>query len=114
MPITWQTQSLSGNVKITLSRDGGKTFETIADSTPNDGSYNWTVSGNYSVNCVLKIKPLNDVTKAASQGLFVIESSSYSPVTLTDVVIGLQILASIDASPAGSNADADKNGITEL
>jgi len=33
---------------------------------------------------------------------------------LKDVMIGLQILAGIDISPAGTNADADKNGITEL
>ncbi|MGE0085738.1 MAG: C1 family peptidase [Desulfococcaceae bacterium] len=33
---------------------------------------------------------------------------------LKDVMIGLQILAGIDINPAGSNADADKNGKTEL
>ncbi len=99
MPITWQTQSISGNVKITLSRDGGKTFETIADSTPNDGSYNWTVSGNYSVNCVLKIEPLNDVAKGTSQGLFVIVSpltvttNSVSSITQTTVASGGNVIS---------------------
>lgn len=33
---------------------------------------------------------------------------------LKDVVIGLQILAGMDTNPAGTNADADNDGITEM
>jgi len=45
MPIKWETQDISGNVSISLSRDGGKTYETISASTENDGAYDWTVTG---------------------------------------------------------------------
>jgi hypothetical protein len=40
--IIWDTANISGNVKITLSRQGGKTgtFETIIESTENKGTYN--------------------------------------------------------------------------
>jgi len=50
------------------------------------------------------------------QGTDPLDAQSYpaSPATLMDVMIGLQILAGIDTNPAGSNADADKNGKTEL
>jgi hypothetical protein len=68
--ITWEPQGIAGNVSITLSRDGGKTFpETLSSSTPNDGSFQWAVSGLSSVNCVLKIIPIGDPGMATSQGL---------------------------------------------
>ena len=74
MPIVWDTKTISGNVKISISREGGKegTFQTIAASTENDGHYNWISTGPGSVNCVLKIKPLGDPAKGTIQGLFCI------------------------------------------
>ena len=75
MNISWDTQSIPGNVKISLSRRGGKanTFETITDSTPNDGAYTWTVTGSdSSYNCILKIEPISDASKGTTQGLFTI------------------------------------------
>ena len=85
MSISWETQSISGNVKISFSRQGGKdgTFETIAESTENDGSYDWTVTGTASVNCVLKIEPLDDTSKGTTQGLFTIYEPSGPPTVTT-------------------------------
>jgi hypothetical protein len=70
--ISWNTQSIAGDVKISISRDGGKTFTTITDNTPNNGEYTWAVSGSESVNCMIKIEPLNDITKVSYQGMFTI------------------------------------------
>lgn len=75
MPIIWETRSLGGNVSISLSRDGGGTFETIIDSTPNDGSFACMVTGPDSVNCALKITPLEDVSKENIQLLFSIQDT---------------------------------------
>ncbi len=75
MPISWDTAGISGNVSIKLSRQGGRggTFDTIiTDSTPNDGSFDWTVTGQASVNCALRITPLSDPDKSTTQSLFVI------------------------------------------
>ena len=74
MSITWETQGIAENVKISISREGGKagTFETIIESTENDGGYEWTVTGTESVNCMLKIEPINDPSKGTTQGLFTI------------------------------------------
>ena len=72
MEILWQPQKITDNVAITLSRDGGKTWETIIASTPNDGSHPWIVSSPQSVNCMLKIEPVNDRTKGTVQGLFTV------------------------------------------
>ena len=81
--ITWDTAGIAGDVKISLSRQGGKTgtFETIIASTENDGAYNWTVTGPNSVNCVLKIEPVSDLSKGTSQGLFSI-TGTYRKVGL--------------------------------
>ena len=81
LSICWNTRELGGNVKISISRDGGKTgtFETVVDSTENDGAYDWTVTGDSSVNCVLKIEPVSEPSKGTTQGLFSIVSSA-SPV----------------------------------
>ena len=70
--ITWDTQNISGNVRLSISRNGGKdgSFETIIESTENDGEYQWTVTGEESFNCVLKIIPLSNLEKGTSQGLF--------------------------------------------
>ena len=72
MPIVWDSQGIEGNVKISISRQGGKgeTFEIISESTANDGSYNWNVTGTASVNCILKIEPLTDTSKLTTQGFF--------------------------------------------
>jgi hypothetical protein len=76
MPIRWNTADLGTNVKISLSRQGGKigTFETIMASTPNDGQHDWTVAGFGSVNCVIKIEQADNAANWATEGLFVIKS----------------------------------------
>lgn len=77
MPIIWDTQNIPGNVMISLSRQGGKigTFETIVQSTENDGRYEWTVTGPGSNSCVLKILPL------ASASAYIVQE----PFTISDI-----------------------------
>ena len=87
MAITWETQSIPGNVEMSISRQGGKdgTFETIAESTENDGTYNWTITGSVSCNCVLKVEPLDDTSKSTTQGLFTISSTVLPAATISGV-----------------------------
>jgi len=73
MPIAWLTQDVSGDAGISISRDGGKTFEDIAEGTENDGIHEWTVTGPASVNCMLRIEPVDDPSKGTVQGLFAIQ-----------------------------------------
>ena len=53
--IQWNSYNLGGGIKIELSRDGGNTFELLADNQPNVGFYNWTVSGPATFEAVIKI-----------------------------------------------------------
>jgi hypothetical protein len=75
MPVRWNTVGLGTNVKISLSRQGGLsgTFETIIETTSNDGQYDWTITGAESVNCVIKIEQLDSPYNWATEGLFVIK-----------------------------------------
>jgi hypothetical protein len=71
--ITWEPRGTSGEVKISLSRKGGRnnTYDTDIALTENDGSFNWDITGIVpSVNCVLRIEPQNDLLKGTTQGLF--------------------------------------------
>ncbi|ETR68537.1 MAG: hypothetical protein OMM_10421, partial [Candidatus Magnetoglobus multicellularis str. Araruama] len=72
MAIKWDTQNISGNVIISISREGGKTdtYITIASNTPNDGEFEWTVTQPPSFNCMLKIEPESETSKGTTQGLF--------------------------------------------
>ncbi|MDA3897281.1 MAG: putative Ig domain-containing protein [Desulfobacteraceae bacterium] len=72
--IIWDTQSINGDVKISLSTQGGKagTFEVIEENTANAGSYEWSIPNIKSFNCVLKITPLSQPDKSTTQGLFTI------------------------------------------
>ena len=74
--VTWDPVGIAGNVKISLSRQGGNpgTFsEVIVESTPNSGTFDWTVTGPESFyNCALRIEPISDLAKGATQSLFTI------------------------------------------
>lgn len=77
MPIRWITCGLGTNVKISLSRQGGLpgTFETIIASTPNDDQYDWTITGEESANCVIKIEQVDNAANSTSEGPFVIKEA---------------------------------------
>jgi hypothetical protein len=103
MPITWETQGIAGNVSISISRQGGKsgTFDTIIESTENDGTFGWEVFGTKSVNCVIQITPINDTTKGTTQGLFTI---SGSPTAVTGSA------TSLTSDSATLNGTVNPNG----
>ncbi len=83
MPIIWTLGATKATVpvKISVSDDGGKTFDkTLVESTPNDGSYIWWKVGtadngtamglSESENYVLKVEPTDGTAGANVQGLF--------------------------------------------
>ncbi|MCP4353986.1 MAG: DUF1566 domain-containing protein [Desulfobacterales bacterium] len=74
MFIIWQPHDIPGEVRISISREGGKdgTYEPIVEQTENDGIYEWKVSESSSTNCMLKIEPLSDPSKETVQGPFTI------------------------------------------
>ncbi|MGA1842803.1 MAG: DUF1566 domain-containing protein [bacterium] len=74
--IKWNEAGIPGNVKISCSSDGGRTYDEIVATTENDGIYDWTVNATESVNCMLKIDPLEagHEHKGTTLGLFAVIS----------------------------------------
>ncbi len=67
--ITWSKAGVPGNVKIDLSRDGGSTFETILENTPNDGTQTWKVTGPAAARARIRVSAvdadwINDLSDA--------------------------------------------------
>lgn len=105
MPIIWTTPTtIKTNVKISVSSDGGMTYDTIVDSTPNDGSYVWwnigeTVEGEDSTleasdTYMIKIEPVDGSAGQTVQGMFsVTEDLGFgAKIELSDIIKGLQVL----------------------
>ena len=74
--ITWYGLMLD-DVKIEVSRDSGNTWESITASTPNDGSYLWTVNLPQTTTGLVRISSLDGQFSDLSDGVFNI----YQPVT---------------------------------
>jgi hypothetical protein len=63
--------SLPGeNVQVELSRDAGATFETLFNNIPNDGTQFWTVTGPASLECLIRVRSLEEPTVAATSATF--------------------------------------------
>ncbi|ETR68558.1 MAG: hypothetical protein OMM_04498 [Candidatus Magnetoglobus multicellularis str. Araruama] len=107
MPIKWDTQNISGNVTISISREGGKTdtFIPIATNTPNDGEFEWTVAKPSSVNCMLKIEPVNEPDKGTSQGLFTILTSKSPAITFEQTDLTLNHMTQIMFTVSDPDSD---------
>ena len=82
--ITWTSTGTIANVNIEYTTDGGTNWTGVAVSTPNDGSYSWTIPDTPSGNCILCISdsanpPLADYSDTP----FTIAASSTPSLTLT-------------------------------
>jgi hypothetical protein len=53
--ITWATAASVGPVKIEYSTNNGSNWTTVIASTPNTGSYSWTVPNTPSASCFVRI-----------------------------------------------------------
>jgi hypothetical protein len=111
MSIEWETQNIPGNVKISLSTDGGRsgTYETIA-VTENDGAYDWQVTGDISVNCMLKIEPVDEPDKGTRQGLFTIHTYSNQKYQTVALFPANTILSDHSAFTLTANYSTSDNG----
>ena len=67
--ITWTTTGTIANVKIEYSTNNGTAWTTIIASTPNTGTYGWTVPNVPSASCLVRISDaaivgISDVSNA--------------------------------------------------
>lgn len=83
-PITWSSSGTVGALKILYTTNNGGDWRAIVSSTPNDGSYTWTVPNNPSTQCLVRISEAGDGSPADSgNGLFSILSGSSGIISLS-------------------------------
>lgn len=58
--ITWTDTGTVGNLHVEFSDDNGVGYSTVIASTPNDGSYDWTVPSSVSDLCLIKLTDVGD------------------------------------------------------
>ena len=69
--ITWTSSIASSTVKLDYSTDAGKTWLAIAASTPNDGSFTWTIPNQPSKNCLVRVSAISPAgVSDSSDGTF--------------------------------------------
>jgi hypothetical protein len=72
-PIRWNSTSITGNVKIRLSRDGGRTYRVLFNNVPDTGSIQWTAGGLPSAGCKIEVWSLqNTAIRDQSDSMFTI------------------------------------------
>jgi hypothetical protein len=79
--ITWSYTGNISNVKIEYSTDNGSSWNTIADSTANNGTYNWTVPNTPSTNCLVKVSDTAGSASDTSDAVFTIAAQRTVTVT---------------------------------
>jgi len=80
--ILWSSSGTSGNVKIEYSTNGGSSWSNITTSTPDDGSFPWTVPNTPSTNCLVKVTDTDGSPYDQSNGVFEIRliQQHFTPV----------------------------------
>ena len=58
--IDWESLCFTASVKIEYSTDGGQNWTVVTPSTPNDGSYTWSVPNQPSTHCRIRISDAVD------------------------------------------------------
>ncbi len=66
-PVTWSASPTCLNVRIEYSTDGGGNWTQVVDSTPNDGTFDWTIPAAHSGDCWIRVSdaavpPVNDTS----------------------------------------------------
>ncbi|MBN1694685.1 DUF362 domain-containing protein [candidate division WOR-3 bacterium] len=78
--ITWTSSNTSGNVQIEYSVNNGSSWTEEIASTPDDGSYSWTVPDTPSDNCLVRVSDTEGSPSDISDAVFWILPSSVVPL----------------------------------
>ncbi|UCE20169.1 MAG: hypothetical protein JSV84_07495, partial [Gemmatimonadota bacterium] len=126
--ITWISENTSGTVIIEYSPDGGEFYIPISGGTEDDGSYDWTVPGTPSDNCLVIICDALDSTCCdQNDEFFVIHAECDFAVThiavsnpvsvnyTTPVQVAITNLSNLDMAPGNAYIDIlDEGGVSIL
>ncbi|MCK5128187.1 MAG: CRTAC1 family protein, partial [candidate division Zixibacteria bacterium] len=81
--INWISTGAITNVDIDYSTDNGASWTNIITSTANDNTYEWTIPGTPSINCLIKIIESGGTTTDTSDAVFEIATVVVPTITIT-------------------------------
>ena len=79
--ITWSSAGTSGDVEIEYSTNNGSDWTEIIASTPDDGSYSWTVPDAPSDSCLVRVTDTDGSPSDTSDAVFIISPVPFITVT---------------------------------
>ncbi len=79
--VTWASANTSGQVSISLSRDGGNTWLPITNRTADDGLFDWSVTGPHSENCLIRVRDVDGHPADVIPAVFTISATPAIIVT---------------------------------
>ena len=95
--VTWTSAGTIANVMIECSTNSGSSYTTVVPSTPNDGSYAWTIPNTLSTTCLVRVSDAaNASVNDASNGVFTIaagptsRTTSWGHGTASESIVGLR------------------------
>jgi hypothetical protein len=78
--ILWNAPEDVSAVRIDLTTDGGRSFQPVAASAPNSGSFAWQVPETAATACFIRISDAGGDRADASDGAFVVYQPLYPPL----------------------------------
>ncbi len=78
--IAWSSNKTSGTVKIEFSVDSAATWSSIADSTEDDGLFEWSIPNQLSTQCLVRVSDLDGTPGDVSDTLFTISMPPFISV----------------------------------
>jgi hypothetical protein len=81
--ITWTSSGTGGTVKIDFSKDEGTTWAPVSFSTPDDGTYSWTIPNQPSTQCLVRVTDMDWDPADYSDALFTISQSPTPFITVS-------------------------------
>jgi uncharacterized protein (DUF1330 family) len=105
--ITWTSVGISANVKIDYSTNGSPPWTTVVSSTPDDGTYTWTVPNTPAANCKVRVSDAADPTVIdSSDAVFSIVSTTSKPTVTTNEISSITSTSAVSGGNVVSDGGA--------
>ncbi len=101
--ILWSSACAGDHVNIEYSSDGGSTWNNIVASTPNDGSYPWTIPNMPSGNCLVRITDADGHPSDQSDAAFKIFLGPKWAIPITITEDGMTFIRTFGGAPIATD-----------
>ncbi|MBN1560472.1 FG-GAP repeat protein [candidate division KSB1 bacterium] len=79
--IRWSAEFVAGTIRIDISRDGGGSWQAIAEETSNDGAHDWLVTAPETPSALVRVAAVDGSAADTSDAIFTIAAPPSITVT---------------------------------